>query len=89
MLSNALLMSSMTGRADSLLAVIVLSMIRLEVKTCSVVDLFGLQAACDGGISAYSLSLILLVMHATRILRREDSRIIGLRFSGTFALFGF
>ena len=42
MLLNALLMPSMIRRADSFLAVIVLSMISLEVKICSVVDLFGL-----------------------------------------------
>ena len=42
MLLNALLMPSMIRRADSFLAVIVLSMIGLEVKICSVVDLFGL-----------------------------------------------
>ena len=64
-------------------------MISLEVKTCSVVDLFCLKAACDGGISASSLSLILLVIHA-RVLCREESRIIGLRFDGgPFALLGY
>ena len=65
-------------------------MVSLEAKACSVVDLFGLQAACNGGISASSLSLILLVIHAGRILHREESRIIGLRFDGgPFVLFDF
>ena len=42
MLPNVLLMSSMIREVDSFLAVIVLSVISLEVKTCSVVGLFGL-----------------------------------------------
>ena len=65
-------------------------MISVEVKTCLAVDLLRPEDACDGSISASSLSLILLVIHAARILRREESRIIGLRFDGRpFALFGF
>ena len=72
MLSNPLFLHSMIRRSDSFLAV---------------VDLLGLKAACDGVISALSLSFILLGIHAVRILLREESRIIGLRFyGGPFAL---
>ena len=42
------------------------------MKICSVVDRFGLQAACDGGISVSILSLILLMMYAVRVLRRRE-----------------
>ena len=44
---------------------IVLSMISLKVKTCSVVDLFGLQAACDGGISASNQSIMLVLFYSS------------------------
>ena len=75
MLSNPLLVARMIRWASSFLAV---------------VDLFGLSAACDGGISTFSLSLILLGIYAARILRKEESRIIGLGFDGRlFGLFGF
>ena len=67
-----------------------LSIISLEVKICKTVNWIGLYAACNGDISGSSLFLILLIMHAARILRREDRRIIVFRFSGGYsALFGF
>ena len=66
----------------SCFAVIVLSITSFVENTCSVVDLFALYAACDGGISASNRSLILLVMQAASILRNEESRMIGLRFEG-------
>ena len=69
---------------------LVASMIRWASSFLAVVDLFGLSAACDGGISTFSLSLILLVIYVARILRKEESRIIDLGFDGgPFALFGF
>ena len=69
---------------------LVASMIRWASSFLAVVDLFGLSAACDGGISTFSLSLILLGIHAARILRKGESGIIGLRFDGgPFTLFGF
>ena len=36
--------------------------INLEVKICSIVDGFGLQVACDSGMSVLSLSLTVLMM---------------------------
>lgn len=70
--------------------VIVLSIINLEVKVCSIFDQFGLEAACNGGISAWSLSLILLMLQATKILWRQERRIISLKFNdGPFTLLGF
>ena len=76
---NALLISSIIWCTDSFFAVIVLS---ISVKICSIIDQFGLKAARDGSISASSLSLILLVMHAVRMLQREERLITGLRFDG-------
>ena len=72
MLSNPLFLHNTIRWSDSFLAV---------------VDQFGLKAACDGAISTFSLSFILLGIHAARILLMEESRIIGLRFDGApFAL---
>ena len=69
---------------------IVLSIINLEVKVCSIFDQFGLEAACNGGISAWSLSLILLMLQATKILWRQERKIISLKFNDEpFTLLGF
>ena len=90
MQSSALLISSIIRCTDLFLSVIVLPIISLEGMICSVVDPFGLFATCDDGISASSLSLILMMMHAVRILLREERKIIGLMFDGEpFALFVF
>ena len=90
MQSNALLISSITRCADSILALIALSIISLGVKICSVVDQCNLWAACDDGISAFSLSLNLFMVYTAGILGREERRIIFLRFDGgSFALSGF
>ena len=54
----------------------------LKVKTCSVVLRPGLHAACVMDILLFCLSDVRLIIMTTRIFRRIESKMMGLRFCG-------